>query len=148
MRQILLALIIFLPFQSFSQKHERELLFKLEYDWLMAEFAVDTTFISKLMDDSFIAIGPSGTVNKHQELAGIHQKMYDRKLENHIVDSLYFDDFIIKMYENVAVVTFVSVTRGRKNDVSFSNRRTRIYDVWIKRGGSWKAVSSQVTPLP
>ena len=94
MRQILLTLIIFLSFQSFSQKDERELLYKLEYDWLMAEFAVDTTSISKMMDDSFIAIGPSGILNKKQELAGIHKKMYNRIHESHVIDSLYFDDLV------------------------------------------------------
>lgn len=131
----------------FSQNKEKELLKKLEFNWLMAEFAVDTSTISKLMDRSFISIGPSGTNNKQQELTGIYKNMRERQLDNHFVDSLYFDDLSINLYDNTAVVTFVSVTKGRKNDIAFSNRRTRMYDVWIKRNGQWKAVSSQVTPL-
>jgi hypothetical protein len=132
---------------SFSQNKEKDLLKKLEFDWLMAEFAVDTSAISKLMDRSFISIGPSGTNNKQQELAGIYKNMHQRQLDNHIVDSLYFNDLSINLYDNTAVVTFVSVTKGRKNNISYANRRTRMYDVWIKRNGQWKAVSSQVTPL-
>lgn len=137
-----------LPFLSFSQNDDKQLLKKLEYDWLMAEFAVDTAIISKMMDDSFIAIGPSGTSNKREELAGIYDTMLGRKKANHIVDSLHFEDVFIRIFKDVAIVTLVSVTKGRKDNVQFSNRRTRIYDVWVKRDLQWKAVSSQVTPLP
>jgi hypothetical protein len=133
--------------QATSSKNDTEKLKKLEYEWLMAEFKLDTATIAAMMDNTFIAIGPAGIGNKQQELTGIYENMSDRLKNNHVVDSLYLDDVRIKIYDNTAIITFVSVTKGRIKEVPFANRRTRMYDVWIKRNGQWKAVSSQVTPL-
>ena len=113
----------------------------------MAEFRVDTAAISKMMDKDFIAIGKSGISSKQQELNGIFKEMSQRKRNQHIVDSLYFEDSHIAIYGQTAVVTFISVTKGKVKEVPFAKRRTRMYDVWIKKNGLWKAVSSQVTPL-
>ncbi|RYY45120.1 MAG: nuclear transport factor 2 family protein [Chitinophagaceae bacterium] len=124
-----------------------ELLKKMEYDWLMAEFKLDTAAIAAMMDERFMAIGLAGVSNKQQELSGIYENMQERLKDKHIVDSLYFDDIHVQIFENTAIVTFISVTKGRIKEVPFVNRRTRMYDVWVKRDGKWKAVSSQVSPI-
>ena len=124
-----------------------ETLRKLEYDWLMAEFRLDTATISGMMDEHFIAIGANSISSKSQELTGIFEHMSQRVKNKHVVDSLYFEDLHIQIHGATAIVTFVSVTRGSIKDVPFSNRRTRMYDVWMKKDGIWKAISSQVTPL-
>jgi len=121
---------------------------KLETGWLSAEFRLDTATIASMMDDAFISVNVTGIANKQQELDGIYQHISQRIKENHVVDSLYLDDMRVQLYGDAAIVTFVSVTRGRIKDIPFQNRRTRFYDVWIKRKGQWKAVSSQGTPLP
>jgi hypothetical protein len=126
---------------------DQKILRQLEYEWLMAEFRVDTATISKMMDSSFMAIGENKISSKKEELVGIYKNMFARKMNKHIVDSLYFDDLHINIFNNTAVVSFISVTKGSINAVPFNNRRTRMYDVWIKRQGHWKAVSSQVTPI-
>ncbi len=120
---------------------------KMEYDWLMAEFRLDTASIATMMDEKFMAIGLTGVSNKQQELNGIYENMRERLKNNHVVDSLYLQDLHIEFFENTAIVSFVSVTNGRIKDVPFNNRRTRMYDVWIKRNGKWKAISSQVSPI-
>ena len=121
---------------------------KLEYDWLSAEFKLDTAAIAAMMDDGFISVNTTGIANKQQELDGIYRHISQRSKDGHVVDSLYLDDIRVQVYDNAAVVTFISVTRGRIKDIPFNNRRTRFYDTWIKRNGQWKAVSSQGTPLP
>jgi ketosteroid isomerase-like protein len=116
-------------------------------DWLIAEFKNDTATVAKMMDESFMAVGLSRIFSKQEELEGIHKTISQRMKDDHIVDSLYFEDVHIRIHGNTAIVTFISVTKGRIKDVPFANRRTRMYDVWIRRNGEWKAVSSQVTPL-
>jgi len=133
--------------QKTSSTNDIEKLKKLEYDWLIAEFKRDTASIAAMMDEKFISVGLTGTSNKQQELDGIYENISERMKNNHIVDSLYLDDVRIQIYGNTAVVTFFSVTKGRIKEVPFANRRTRMYDVWIKRKGQWKAISSQVTPV-
>jgi len=133
---------------SGNRGKDAEAIKKLERDWLTAEFRLDTAAIAPMMDDAFVSVNITGIANKQQELDGMYQHISQRIKENHLVDSLYLDEMRIKLYGNAAVVTFVTVTRGRIKDIPFQNRRTRFYDVWIKRKGKWKAVSSQGTPLP
>ena len=134
--------------QSTSPRNETELLKQMEYNWLMAEFKQDTATIAQMMDDNFMSIGPAGISGKQQELAGMYTNMGKRLKAGHVVDSLYLDDVHIRVHDSTAVVTFISVTKGRVGQVPFEDRRTRMYDVWIRRNGQWKAISSQVTPLP
>jgi len=144
------TLFIFLA-KSFAQTttitDDKSMIRQLEYDWLQAEFRLDTASISAMMDETFVAVAGAGLQNKQRELEGIYANMSHRKKINHTVDSLYLDDIRIEVYGATAVVTFISVTSGKISDVPFQDRRTRIYDVWIKREGNWKAVSSQATPL-
>lgn len=133
--------------QNMSAQKDMEQLKKMEYDWLIAEFKLDTATIAAMMDKKFIAVGLNSVNNKQQELDGIYENISQRLKNNHVVDSLYLDDMHIEMYDNTAIVTFISVTKGSIKKVPFENRRTRMYDVWIKRNGQWKAVSSQVTPI-
>jgi len=133
--------------QTATSNNDIDIIKKMEYAWLMAEFKLDTTTIAGMMDEKFIAIGITSISNKQQELNGIYENISERLKNNHIVDSLYLDDIHVHIFENTAVVTFISVTNGRIKEVPFTNRRTRMYDVWIKRNGNWKAISSQVTPI-
>ena len=153
MKRILVILLVplFLPFDSLSQdthfNKDSTTLRSLEHRWLTAEFRLDTATISQLMDHAFISIGDKAILTKQEELDGILKNISQRLKNNHLVDSLHFDDFVVKIYGNTAIVTFISVTKGTVKGVAFSNRKTRIYDVWIKKEGQWKAVSSQITPI-
>ena len=142
----LLIQAVFFSHFVFAQKDE-QLLRQLEYEWLRAEFRNDTATIARMMDEAFIAIGTTGVSSKQEELEGIYKNMSQRIKDGHVVDSLYFEDIVTRFYGSTAIITFISVTKGKIKDVSFNNRRTRIYDVWIRKEGKWKAVTSQVTPI-
>ena len=121
-------------------------LLSLERKWLEAEFALDTAAISLLLDPGFISITGSDTSNKQQELKGIYEKMSSMRKDSIFLDSLKLDEAIVNIYENVAVV--IPVFHTYKTDKGKpTQKRTRFYDVWINRNGSWKAVSSQGTVL-
>ncbi|MDB5202932.1 MAG: hypothetical protein JWQ27_2341 [Ferruginibacter sp.] len=120
---------------------------QLEFNWLSAEFKRDTVTIARMMDEQFISVGLADISSKQQELDGIYAHITARQQKEYVVDSLFLDSFRVQFFDSTAVVTFFSVTSGRNKGVPFYNRRTRIYDVWMKRAGQWKALSSQVTPV-
>jgi len=126
---------------------DTEILKKLEYDAIAAEFRLDTASIATIMDDGFISINSREVTNKQQELAGMYNNINQRLKDDHIVDSFYLDEFRADYFENTAVVTFFIVSKGRIKGVRFENRRTRFYDVWIKRNDQWKMISMQATPV-
>lgn len=128
-----------------SDKIKEELL-SLERKWLEAEFALDTAFISTLIDSSFVGISPNRISNKQNELKGMYDNISAMRTDSIFLDSLKLEDAVVNIYENSAVVTFI-VHTYKKDKGKPVEKRTRFYDVWINRNGKWKAVSSQGTTV-
>lgn len=126
--------------------NDKKQLLALEYNWLKAEFSLDTAYLSTLMDDSFIAITANGTSGKKEELADMYQTISQRLKDSIIIDSFRLENSIVNLYGTTAVVTFIVHTFRKEKGIA-TERRTRFYDVWIKRNGKWKAVSSQGTKV-
>ncbi len=126
-------------------KESGELL-KLEREAIKREFQNDTAFLSSIMDSTFIELSKNGIKNKHEVLKTIYQNNVDNQQKNILLDSFLLDDPVIHLYENTAVVTFIMHTFRRKVDSTF-DRRTRFYDVWVKRDDKWKAVTWQASPV-
>jgi hypothetical protein len=124
----------------------RQELFNLEHEWLEKEFLMDTAFLSTIMDSTFIGISDNGVKNKEEDLLSMYNNI-DQRIKNGIViDSFKLEDEIVNVYSNSAVVTFIVHTYRHRND-SLIERKTRFYDVWVKRGDKWRAVASQGTPI-
>ena len=128
-----------------DSKIEKELIL-LERKWLEAKFALDTTYISTLVDSTFIGISANRVSNKHEELKGMYDNISAMRKDSVFLDSLKLEDSIVHVYDNTAVVTFIVHTYKKEKGRS-TEKRTRFYDVWINRNGKWKAVSSQGTLL-
>jgi hypothetical protein len=126
---------------------EAEVLKQLEYDAISAEFRLDTASIARVLHDNFIAVYAHKLQNKQQELTGIYNNISNLIKEGDTMDSLYLDDFRAQLYNNTAVVTFFTVTKGSRKGVPYENQRWRWYDVWVKEKGQWKLVSAQGTPV-
>ncbi len=131
-------------FIAAQDKNDKEQLLALEYKWLKAEFSLDTAYLSTLMDDSFMSISASGISNKHEELLDYYNTISQRLKDSIFIDSFRLENAIVNLYGNTAVVTFVVHTFRKDKGVPVQ-RKTRFYDVWIKRNGKWKAIASQGT---
>ena len=116
---------------------ESDLIKKLEYFAIDAEFKLDTASIAPLMHERFSYIGVHHVTNKQQELTGMYNNISQRLRDGHIVDSFYLDEFRTEFFQNTAIVSFFIVTKGKIKAKPFENRRTRFYDVWVKRNNKW-----------
>lgn len=121
-------------------------LLNLEKEAIEREFQNDTAFLSSIMDTTFIELSKDKIKNKHEVLKTIFQSNI-QNLENNVsLDSFRLEEPIVHVYGNASVVTFILHTFRKKEDSLFE-RKTRFYDVWIKRGSQWKAVTWQASPL-
>ncbi|HUS03421.1 MAG TPA: nuclear transport factor 2 family protein [Chitinophagaceae bacterium] len=148
---ISLILFLFLSYayvgaQSKDANDDKQKLLRLEYDWLKAEFALDTAFLSSIMDPTFIGISAEGVHNKKEDLLDMYNTIAQRNKDSVFIDSFKLENAIVNLYGAAAVVTFI-VHTYRKNKGIPEQRRTRFYDVWIKKNSKWKAVSSQGTKV-
>lgn len=128
-----------------SDNVARELL-TLEKDFLDKEFALDTTYLSFLMDSTFIDITDNGVKHKKEDLVSIYNNIDQRIKSGIVIDSFKLEDEIVNVYSNSAVVTFI-VHSFRHSGDTLIERWTRFYDVWTKRGDHWKLVASQGTAV-
>ena len=131
---------------DFTKDNMKEELLSLERKWLDAEFALDTAYVSTLMDSTFIDISIDHISNKQQALKGMYNNISAMRKDSIFLDSLKFEDITVNLYENFAVVSLVTHSY-KKNKGKPTEKRMRFYDVWINRNGKWKAVSSQGTTL-
>lgn len=127
-----------------SSGQTKDDLLSLERKWLEAEFALDTAYIASLLDSTFISISAGHISNKQQELKGIYENISAMRKDSIFLDSMKFEETLVHVYANTAVVSFI-VHTYKKDKGRSTERRTRFYDVWIKRGETWKAISSQGT---
>ena len=125
---------------------ESKKLLDLEREAITREFQNDTAFLSSIMDSTFIELTKKGTKNKHEVLKTIYRNNIENRQSKISLDSFLLEDSIVHLYGNTAVVTFILHT-FRKNDDSLFERRTRFYDVWVKRDEKWKAVTWQASPV-
>ena len=127
------------------QTQKKELL-ALETEAIKHEFRNDTAFLSGLMDSTFIELTPNGVKRKHAVLATIYNNNISNQDNQISLDSFTLDEPIVHLYGDAAVVTFIMHTYRKKVDSLFE-RRTRFYDVWVKRNNEWKAVTWQASPI-
>ena len=129
-----------------SNEKVKEELLSLERKWLEAEFALDTAYISTIMDTGFIDISADQIHDKQQALKGMYDNISAMRKDSIFLDSLKFEEVIVNLYENTAVIALF--THSYKKDKGRPvEKRMRFYDVWINRNGEWKAVSSQGTAV-
>lgn len=126
--------------------HPEEAILRLEKKWLDAEFNLDTASISPLLHPRFISINGNRISGKQEELKGIYENISAMQKDGIVLDSLRFEDAQVRMYDSTGIATFIVHTFKKANGKPVE-KRTRFYDVWIKRSGQWKAVSSQGTVL-
>lgn len=119
-------------------RSDQEILVELEQGWNEAFYRKDVDFIENILADEFIATYDDGTRgDKEYELALV-------TAFNQQVESAIQDQFIIRVYQNTAVVWFtlnlVGIRQGERAEVAF-----RFTDVFVWRDDRWQCVSSQST---
>ena len=154
MRIVLVVSLFVFAISCSSQKNATttsfqvaDIIRQLEFDAISAEFRLDTAAIASILHTNFVAVYPHKLQNKQQELDGIYRGILQRQQDGETMDSLYLDDFRAQVYGNTAIVTFFTVTKGRRKTGPYENQRWRWYDVWVKEKGKWKLVSAQGTPI-
>ena len=112
---------------------------KIENDWWQADKAKDEKALGQILADDWFYLGPDKTMTKTQELT-------DLKKRDENIASLTLMDMKVRVYGNVAIVTFREHEDSTKKNTDSSG--DYLYtDVFVKRQGHWQAVNSQGTPL-
>jgi hypothetical protein len=98
----------------------------------------DTKFTEQALADSYLAIGPLGTVVTKNDMVD------ERRRSKLHYDSIDVSEMVVRIYGETAVVTAKAEVKGNDFGEDFSGpyRYTR---VWVKENGTWHAVAYQAT---
>jgi ketosteroid isomerase-like protein len=118
---------------------ERELT-QLIKDFNAALVKADTAFLDKTLGQDFMHYRPQGDVeNKAQYLQ-------DRKTGQVKFESLVADDVKVRVYGDVAIVTYRSTAKGKDQHGTIDEQR-RWTRVFVRKDGRWQMVHSQGTTI-
>jgi ketosteroid isomerase-like protein len=112
---------------------------KIEHDWADAYVKRDPSFVQRLAADNFIFTGPDGnSVGKADYVKGMTGPT--------VFTSFEIGELKIRTVGDVAIVTGTATITAKTGDKDESGKYA-FTDVFAKKGGEWKAISSQATPV-
>jgi ketosteroid isomerase-like protein len=114
---------------------------KLEGTFAKAIVTNDVEGIGRLVANDWIIIDPNGEI---VDRTRFFEVIKSGALTHDVMES---EDFRVRVYENSAVVTAVTRTKGKFMGQEFSTQE-RATDVFVKRDGRWQCVLTQLTRLP
>ena len=119
---------------------DQQALMKIQYDWADARLKRDSSFPKQIEVDDFTVVWFDGRiVNKEEDV-----KTYESR--GAVFTEFKIDDLKVRFYGDTAIVVGQGSIKAhtKTQDLSGKNVWT---DTFVKMGGEWKAVASQVTPV-
>ena len=119
---------------------EEQALIQIQQDWAEARVKGDSSYTRRLeVDDCTIVWRDGSVVNKKEDL---------QTMTGDIVFSEFnIDDLQVRVYGETGIVVGqgkISAQKGRQN---LLNGKFVWTDTFVKQGGEWKVVASQITPV-
>ena len=109
--------------------------------WDRAILAKDRAAIEANMADDFRQIDARGNV---EPKAGFVDDLVSPDLQ---LDPYTVEDFEVRVYGDTALLSGRTRMTGRYQGRAF-NAHYRYIDIYVRRGGAWKIVSVQISPMP
>jgi ketosteroid isomerase-like protein len=124
-----------------DRKADEAELTKLSNAWDAAIVAKQEKAIADNMADDFRIIDGRGNIDGK---AGFVRDIMDAKLT---IDPYTVDDFEVRFYGDVALLSGHTLMTGTYDGEKFTSNY-RYIDMYVKRNGTWKIVSVQITKYP
>jgi ketosteroid isomerase-like protein len=125
-----------------QQSPPEQQLIQLEKDWCTAQLKRDGALLGRLLAEDYTGVSSRGIFEtKAQAIAGLSDKTSS-------VTTCVDDNFKVRIYGEVAIVTARAVRSGTFNGMPYKDRRSTYIDVFVRKAGRWECVASQTTLLP
>ena len=112
---------------------------KIQHEWAEARVKGDSSYTRGIESDDCTIVWPDGSiVNKRQDL----QTM----IGDVVFTEFKIDDLQVRLYGNVGIVIGEGIIKAHKGKQDLLDGKFVWTDTFVKQGGQWKVVSSQITP--
>jgi ketosteroid isomerase-like protein len=122
-----------------DRSQEEQALTKIQHEWAEARIKGDSSYTRSIEADDCTIVWPDGSiVNKRADL----QTMTDIKFSEFKIQNLQ-----VRLYGDTGIVVGEGAISAQKAKQDLINGKFVWTDSFVKQGGQWKVVASQITPV-
>jgi ketosteroid isomerase-like protein len=122
------------------RSEDEQALIKIQHDWAEARVKGDSSYTRGLEAEDCTIVWPDGTIVSKS--ADLHTMTGDIVFSEFKVDNLQ-----VRVYGETGIVVGQGRINARKGRQSLLGGNFVWIDTFVKRGGEWKVVASQITPV-
>jgi ketosteroid isomerase-like protein len=113
---------------------------KIQHEWAEARVKGDSSYTRGIESDDCTIVWPDGSiVNKRQDL----QTM----IGDIVFTEFKIDDLQVRLYGDTGIVIGEGIIKAHKGKQDLLDGKFVWIDTFVKQGGHWKVVASQITPV-
>jgi ketosteroid isomerase-like protein len=122
-----------------DHSQEEQALTKIQHEWAEARIKGDSSYTRSIEADDCTIVWPDGSiVNKRADL----QTMTDIKFSEFKIQNLQ-----VRLYGDTGNVVGEGAIKAHKGKQDLIRGKFVWTDTFVKQGGQWKVVASQITPV-
>ena len=119
---------------------DEQALIKIQHQWAEARLKGDSSYTRRLEADDCTIVWPDGSVvNKRADLQTMTGDIVFTKFK--------VDDVQVRLYGDTGIVVGQGTIRAQKGKQDLLDGKFVWTDTFVKHGGEWKVVASQITPV-
>jgi len=122
-----------------DDSQEEQALMKIQHEWAEARIKCDSSYTRRLEAADCTMVWPDGSiVNKRADL----QSMTDMAFSEFKIQNLQ-----VRLYGDTGIVVGQGIIKAQQGKQDLLGGKFVWTDTFVKQGGEWKVVASQITPV-
>ena len=123
-----------------QNSEDEQTLIKIQHDWAEARMKGDSSYTRRLEAENCTVVWPDGSiVNKREDLKSMTGDI--------VFTEFKINDLQVRMYGDTGIVVGQGTIKAHEGKQNLLGGKFVWTDTFMKQGGVWKAVASQVTPV-
>ena len=116
----------------------------LEQLWNQAYKSGDTKALDSILDDAIVLVNDDGSVQTKAEFLSSVKASASQSIAQQ--QQVAPESLNVHLYGTVAIATGVMKVKGVEGGKPYT-RRERFVDTWLYKGGNWRCVGTDATPI-
>ena len=123
-----------------QNRGDEQALIQIQHEWAEARLKGDTSYTRRLEAENCTVVWPDGTiVNKQEDLKSMTGDI--------VFTEFHIDDLQVRLYGDTAIVVGQGRIEAHQKKQDLLGGPFVWTDTFVKLGGEWKVVGSQITPV-
>ena len=123
-----------------ERSEDEQTLIRIQREWAEARVKGDSSYTQRLEAEDCTIVWPDGSVvNKQQDLQTMTGDI--------VFTEFKIDDLRVRLYGDTGIVVGQGTIRAQKGKQDLLAGKFVWTDTFVKQGGEWKVLASQITPV-